>query len=146
MNGKQQAQVFIIKDHFEKVYPLGSKKNAEDSLKLFCQYFFVPEKLNFDGSKEQVCKWVTFVKDVCRQGIDYRISDPDLHNHNMVQDVIREVRRKWYCTMVKKIVPSQLWDYGVIWLSEVMSMNHSSSNSVNGFIPLTNMTRKTVDI
>ena len=46
----------------------------------------------------------------------------------------------------KQRVPRQLWNYGVRWVLEVMSMTHSSENSVNEGIPLTNMTSKTVDI
>ena len=48
--------------------------------------------------------------------------------------------------MVNKRVPMQLRDYGISWVSEVMSMNHSSENSANGGIPLTNVNVKTVDI
>ena len=57
-----------------------------------------------------------------------------------------EMRRKWYCNMVKKRIPSQLWGYGVCWVSEVMSMTHSSAKIVNGGIPLRNVTGETVDI
>ena len=38
------------------------KSKARDALKLFCQDFDVPEKLSFDGSKEQACKGTTFMK------------------------------------------------------------------------------------
>ena len=31
-------------------------------LKLFCKEFGVPEKLTFDGYKEQACKLATFMK------------------------------------------------------------------------------------
>ena len=48
--------------------------------------------------------------------------------------------------MVNKMVPRQLWDYGVSWVSEVMLIAHSSANSVNGGITLTNVTVDTVDI
>ena len=48
--------------------------------------------------------------------------------------------------MVNKRVPRKLWDYGVSWVSEVMTMTHSSENSVNGGITLTNVTGKTVGI
>ena len=85
------------------------------------------------------------MKEVRRQGIYYHISKPHFHNQNPIKGVIREVRRKWYCTMIKKRVPRQLWDYGVSWVSEVMSMTHSSANSVNGGIPLTKVTGETVD-
>ena len=103
-----------------------SKSKAVDALKLFCQEFGVPEKLTFDGSKKQVCKGKTFMKEVHRQGIYYHISEPDLHNQNPVENLIREVRQKWYRTMVTKRVPRKLWDYGVSWVSEVMPMTNCS--------------------
>ena len=55
----------------------------------------------------------TLMKEVHRQRIDYQISEPNLHNHNLVEVFIREVKCKWYHTMVKKRVPRQLCDYGV---------------------------------
>ena len=66
------------------------------------------------------------MEEVSRQGIDYHISEPNLHNQNPVEDVIREVRRKWYRTIVKKRVQMKRWECGVNWISEVMSMIHSS--------------------
>ena len=48
--------------------------------------------------------------------------------------------------MVKEMAPSKLWDYGVSWLLEVMSITNSSANSVNGGILLKNATGETVDI
>ena len=48
--------------------------------------------------------------------------------------------------MVNKRVLRQLWDYGISWVSEVTPMTHSPQNSVNGGIPLTNVTGETVDI
>ena len=125
---------------------MDSKSKAGYSLTLFCQELGVPRKLNFDGSKKQACKGGIFMKEVCRQCIDYNISEPDLHNQNLFEGVIREVRRKWYRNMVKERVPRKLWNYGVSWVSEVMSMTHSSEKSVNGGIPLRNVTGETVDI
>ena len=49
---------------------------------MFYQDFGVPEKLNFDGSKELAYKGTTFMKEVRSQGIGYYISEPDLHNKN----------------------------------------------------------------
>ena len=89
------------------------KSKAGYALKLFCKQLGVTEKLTFDGYKEQACKLATFMKQVHRQGIDYHISEPDLHNQNTVEGFIRELRRKWYHTMVKERVPRQIWDYGV---------------------------------
>ena len=87
---------------------MDSKSNPGHALKLFYQYFGVPEKITFDISKEQACKGPTFMKEVRRQGIDYHISETDLHNRNQVESVIREVMWKWYRNIAKKSVTIQL--------------------------------------
>ena len=46
----------------------------------------------------------------------------------------------------KEKVTRKLFYYGLSWVSEVISMTHSSENSVNGAILLTNMTSDTVDV
>ena len=80
------------------------------------------------------------MKEVHRKGIDYHIIDTDLRNQKPVQGVFKEARYKWYHTMVNKRAPRKLLDRGVSFVSEVMQMNHSSDNSVNGGIILKNMT------
>ena len=64
------------------------------------------------------------MKEVHRQGIEYHTSKTELQNHNLFEVVIREVRQKWYRTMVQKRVPRQLWNYSVSWVSEVMSITN----------------------
>ena len=146
LDGNKYAQVFANKSYFAKLYPMDSKSKAGDALKVFCQEFGVPEKLTFDGSKEQGSKDTTFMKEVRKQGIDYHISEPDLHNQNPVEGVIREIRRRWYRTMVRKRVPRELWDYGASWVTEIMSLTHSAAGGLNGCIPLTDVTGETADI
>ena len=48
--------------------------------------------------------------------------------------------------MVRKRVPCKLWDYGYKWVSETMSMTHTSSGGMDGSIPITNVTGETADI
>ena len=127
---------------------MDSKKKAGDALRLFCQEFGVPERLTFDGSKEQSMKGTEFMKQIRLHGIDYHISEPNLHNQNPVEGVIRELRRKWYRIMVRKRVPQQFWDYGLRWVSETSSLTYSSAgrNISGGHIPLTQVTGETADI
>ena len=73
---------------------MDSKSKAGDILRLFYQEFGVPEKITFDGSKEQTEKNTTFMKQIRSHNIDYHISEADLHNQNPVEGVIRELRRK----------------------------------------------------
>ena len=53
LEGNKYAQVFANKAYFSRIYPKDSKGRAGDALRLFCQEFGVPNKLTFDGSKEQ---------------------------------------------------------------------------------------------
>ena len=122
------------------------KRKAIDYLKLFCQEFGVTDKLIFDVSKEHACKRNKFTKEVRRQGINYHICEPDLHKQNPFMSAIREVIGKWHRSMVRKTAPRQLWDYGVSWVSEVMSKTNCSENSANGGIPLKNVTDEIDDI
>ena len=48
-----------------------------------------------------------------KNNIDSHISEPDLHDQNHVEGFIREVRRKWCRAMIRKQVPTKLWDCGM---------------------------------
>ena len=146
LDGNKYAQVFANKAYFSRIYPMDSKAKAGDALRLFCQEFGVPERLTFDGSKEQTGKGTEFMKQIRTHNIDYHVSEADLHNQNPVEGCIRELRRKWYRIMIRKRVPQRLWDYGLRWVSEISSLTHSSAGSLNGQIPITTATGETADI
>ena len=76
------AQVFSNNSFFSHIYPMDSNKKAGDALRLFYQEFGVPERLNFDGSKEQSKPGNEFMKQIRTHSIDYHISEADLHNQN----------------------------------------------------------------
>ena len=146
LDGNKYAQVFANERYFSKIYPMDSKKKAGEALKVFCKEFGVPYNLTFDGSKEQCKKGTTFMKEIRKHEINYHISEPDMHNQNPVEGVIREVRRKWFRTMVRRRVPRPLWDYGVIWCSEIMSLTHSAAGPLDSGIPRERITGETEDI
>ena len=147
LDGNRYAQVFSNKQYFTHLYPMDHKSKAGDALKLFCQEFGVPERLTFDGSKEQTCKGTEFMGQVRKHGIDYHIAEPDFHNQNPVEGCIRELRRKWYRIMVQKRVPEQFWDYGLRWVSETSNLTYTTAGCLsNGTIPLTEVTGETPDI
>ncbi len=62
LDGNKYAQVFANKAYFSRIYPMDSKKKAGDALRLFCQEFGIPERLTFDGSKEQSKPSTKFMK------------------------------------------------------------------------------------
>ena len=105
LDGNRYGQVFANNAYYAVIYPMDSKGKAGDALRTFCAEFGVPEKLVFDGSKEQTCKGTEFMKQICRNDIDYHVTEPERHNQNPAEGVIREIRRKWYRIMVRKRVP-----------------------------------------
>ena len=45
------------------------------------------------------------MNEVRQNNIDYHISEADLHNQKPVEDIIQDLRRKWYIIIIKKRVP-----------------------------------------
>ena len=48
--------------------------------------------------------------------------------------------------MIRKQVPARLWDYGMRWVSDIMSLTYTSAGDINGCVPLTRVTGETADI
>ena len=86
------------------------------------------------------------MKKIRTRSIDYHISEADLHNQNQAEGVISELHCKWYRTMIKRRVPRDMWDYGIIWVSETTSLTYSSAGKTEGEVPLTEVTGETSDI
>ena len=86
------------------------------------------------------------MKTVRHYNIDYQISEPDFHNQNPAEGVIRILRKKWFRTMMRTKCPKQLWDYGITSCLEVMSLTQSTAGSINGVIPLEQVTGETPGI
>ena len=111
--GNRYGKVFANKSYFPAIYPMDSKGKAGEALRIFFQEFGVPEILNFDGLQEQNGKQTEFMHQIRKNYVDYHVIEPECHNENPAEGVIRQVRRKWYRTMIWKRVPKKFWDYGM---------------------------------
>ena len=69
-----------------------------------------------------------------------------MHNQSKVEQVIRELRKKWFRVMHKKHVPKRLWDYGLRRTCDVMQCTSTEAGSANGQTPLEIITGDTPDI
>ena len=54
-----------------------------------------------------------FMQQVRKHHIDFHLTEPERCNQSRVEGVIREIRKKWFRVMMKRIVPKRLWDYGL---------------------------------
>ncbi|KAI2504020.1 Reverse transcriptase (RNA-dependent DNA polymerase) [Fragilaria crotonensis] len=139
-------QIFANESHFVKAYPMESKAMAGAALRQFVRDYGVPEKLTSDGAAEQTGPNTEFMKTIRKYGIDHHLSEPHRPNQNRAESVIREVKRKWFRQMVKRRVPRRLWDFGIVWVCETMSLTANSSFALGGRTPTEQVTGETPDI
>ena len=146
INGNRYAQVFANKDFFAAAFPLQSKSEAGDALRQFINEYGRPEKLTFDGSQEQCGRKTEFMANVRKYVLKHHVTEPYRPNHNFAEGVIREIRKKWFRVMIRKNVPSRLWDYGLQWVCDIQVRTSNSSRGLEGRCPLERVTGETVDI
>ena len=120
LDGNLYSQVFANKTMFSPVCIMDRNSKAGESLRTFVNEHGVHADLTSDSSKEQTNKRNKFIKQVQKNDINHHVIEPDRHNQNPVEGVIRELRQKWFRVMVRKQVPRRLLDYGVRWVYEVM--------------------------
>ena len=139
-------QIFANEAQFVKAYPMQSKGSAGAALRQFVRDYGVPEKLTSDGAGEQSGPNTEFMRIVRKHGIDHHLSEPHRPNQNRAESVIREVKRKWFRQMTKRRVPKRLWDYGIVWVCETMSLTANSNFALGGRTPIEQVTGETPDI
>ena len=126
------AQIFANKSFFVKAYPMEKKSMAGAALRQFIRDYGAPERLTFDGAAEQVKPKTEFMKHVRDYGIDYHLIEPHRPQQNRAETVIREVKKRWFRQMVKQKVPKRLWDYGIVWACEIMSLTLNNTFNLEG--------------
>jgi hypothetical protein len=146
LDGNRYGQVFANGSYFAEIYPMASKKDAGQALREFCNELGVPDELTIDGSREQNAPGTEFMKTCRKNDIRVTRSEPERPNQNPAEGVIREVRRKWFRTMIRKRVPRKLWDYGIRWTCQVMQRTSSEAGKLRGNCPLQEVTGESVDI
>ena len=111
--GNKYGQMFANNAYFAAIYPMDTKKKVGEALRVFCQEFGVPERRTMDGAPDQVGRNSEFMKEVQKQGTDFQLIEPELHNQNPEEGIILEIWRKWFRVLFRKKVPKEFWDYGM---------------------------------
>jgi hypothetical protein len=140
------AQIFANESYFVKAYPMEKKSGAGLALRQFIRDYGVPEQLTSDGASEQTGPKTEFMKRVRKHGIEHHVSEPHRPQENRAESVIREVKKRWFRQMTKRRVPARLWDYGIVWVCEIMSLTANSVFSLEGRAPIEQITGETPDI
>ena len=103
LDGNKYAQIFATEDYFAAAYPMESKALAGDALNWFIADYGMTDKIIMDGTGEQTGKRSTFMEQVHKHHINYHVTEPERYNQLWVEGVIREIRKKWFRVMTKKM-------------------------------------------
>jgi len=128
---------------FIHVYPMASKLEAGDALSKFVQDVGIPEVVIVDGAQEQVGKNTEFNRTCKYYKIQQRQTEPYTPRQNRAESAIGEVKKRWRNKMRSKGVPKRLWDYGLVWVSEI---TNRTARGPEARTPLEALTGNTPDI
>jgi hypothetical protein len=65
---------------------------------------------------------------------------------NHAEGTIREMKKRWYRSMIAKQVPKRLWDYGLVYGGEIMQRTANGIYDLRGRTPLEELTGETPNI
>jgi hypothetical protein len=120
IGGSRFAQVFTNGTSV-RVYPLSRKMEVGGTLQSFVEEVGVTYEIVYDPASEMVGKDSTFQDTARYFKIRCRQTEPDTPRQNSAERTIRELKAKWRQRMVHEGVPLRLWDYGMVYETELMS-------------------------
>jgi Reverse transcriptase (RNA-dependent DNA polymerase) len=138
--GNTCANVFT-QGKFTRVVPMESRKDAGKSLVDFTDDVGVPELLLTDGASEFTGKNTEFVKEARRMRIKLLNSEQGRKNQNHAAE--REIgflAKRWKLRMAKKDVPRRLWDFGLVYESEILARMARGDDRRTGYEEVTGQT------
>ena len=137
----------ITNGAFTKVYPMESKASANISraLQEFIYDVGIPDTLACDFASEQTGKHTDVMKLIRKSHIKLRIAEKGrgITQNHRAETEIREIKTKWKTRMRENQVPSRLWDYGLVYISEIQSILARGDDRRPG---LERLTGDTIDI
>ena len=119
--GNTCAQIYTDGGGFITVYPMKSKGQVGQTLKNLVQDVGIPNALTFDGSLEQVGPETHFQKTMRKYQITGRRNEAETQKYQRAEDGIREIKCRWKWRIFKSRVPKRVWDYAIVWESEILS-------------------------
>ena len=132
IQGNVCAQVFT-NGQFTTVHPMDSKSKVAQALTEFADDVGIPDLLLSDGASEMIGPRTEFMKEVNRLKIRLRRSEVGRSNENYAAErEIGELKKRWRNRMLKHKVPPRLWDYGLIYESNILNRIPRGTNQRTG--------------
>ena len=119
---------------FTKVVPMTARSESGQSLVDFTDDVVIPEHLVTDGAWEFTGRETEFVKEEHSMRIRLHTSGQGRKNQNQAAE--REIgflAKLWRARMNKKKVPQSLWDFGLVYESELLLRMARSRDRRKGY-------------
>jgi hypothetical protein len=123
--------------------PMVNKSGPEvaKSLIEFTDDVGIPDKLIIDGATEFTGKHIEFVRQCRRMRIRTRWTELGRKSQNYAAEgEIGILSRRWRQRMTKKNVPKRLWDFGLVYESEILSRMARGNDRRTGYEEVTGQT------
>jgi Reverse transcriptase (RNA-dependent DNA polymerase) len=128
------AQIFCSEDtSFVYVVSLASKADAGQALREFCNKVGIPAVLICDGASEQKGLKTLFQETAREFDIQVHLTEPHTPQQNRTENVIGILRRRWRYRVVMQRVSYRLWDYALVYESQIMTRTARSPSHRTGF-------------
>ena len=122
LRGNKLASVFTTDEGFVRAYPLKSKAMAGDALDLLAQDVGIPNSIVCDNAGEFLGDNKKFRQRIRYYRINQTTIEPLTPKQNPTERVIGEVRRRTRDLIRRKLIPHRLWDYVLMYVSQLMSV------------------------
>lgn len=121
LRGNTCAQV-ITNGAYTRVTPLPSRKYVAQALTEMSDDIGIPDVLVADLAPEMEGRHTEFQKEIRRLKIRIKYIEKGRHKQAHVVDrEIQELKKRWRRRMTELNVPKRLWDYGLVYESELLS-------------------------
>ena len=132
LKGFTCCQVYADGEGFVWADPMKSKSEAGRTLKRLIQDVGIPNKIVSDGAPEQIGPGSEFQKLMRTYDIRGHQNEAKTQKYNRAEDAIRECKRRWKQRIIRRRVPKRVWDFGIVWESEILLRMCRHGNDFTG--------------
>ena len=124
------GQLFCNDQWFVKFYPMLSKSETPDTLKMFHQDVGIPPTLHTDNAQELIHG--EFAKLNRKVGTKQTSIEPTKPNQNRAELCMREFKKRIWRLMARRNVPLRMWCFAAEYIADIMCLTATPLAKLKG--------------
>ena len=142
LQGNTCAQLYTT-GKYTRLFPLPDKSadSIGGTLLDVLNNVGVPKEMVTDLASEMCGRHTPFRKELVKRGVAIKNAEKGRHGQNAIaESEINQVKRRWKDLMTRKNVPARLWDFALVWISEIVSRLARGKDGLPGMEQITGQT------